>query len=89
VGRYSLRIKDSAAKEIEGIEPKKVRRQIVTRIQGLAADPRPPGCEKLAGTGDRYRLRQGAYRIVYEVRDLELVVVLVKVGHRSQVYKNL
>jgi mRNA interferase RelE/StbE len=89
VGRYSLRIKDSAAKEIERIEPKKVRRQIVTRIQGLATDPRPPGCEKLAGAGDRYRVRQGAYRFVYEIRDLELVVVLVNVGHRSQVYKDL
>lgn len=87
--RYSLRIKDSATKEIERIEPKKVRRQIVTRIQSLATNPRPPGCEKLAGRGDRYRLRQGAYRVVYEVRDLELVVVLVKVGHRSQVYKSL
>ncbi len=89
MGRYSLRIKASAAKEIERIEPKKVRRQIVTRIQGLATNPRPPGCEKLAAIGDRYRVRQGAYRIVYEVRDLELVVVLVKVGHRSQVYKSL
>ncbi len=89
MGRYSLRIKDSAAKEIERLEPRKVRRQIITRIQGLAANPRPPGCEKLAGPGDHYRVRQGAYRIVYEVRDVELVVMLVKVGHRSQVYKNL
>ncbi len=89
MGSYSLRIKASAAKEIERIEPKKVRRQIVTRIEGLATNPRPPGCEKLAGAGERYRVRQGAYRIVYEVRDLELVVVLVKVGHRTRVYKNL
>lgn len=89
MGSYSLRIKASAAKEIERIEPKKVRRQIVTRIQGLATNPRPPGCERLAGVGDRYRVRQGVYRIVYEVRDLELVVVLVKVGHRSRVYKSL
>ena len=88
MGSYSLRIKASAAKEVERIEPKKVRRQIVTRIQTLATNPRPPGCEKLAGAGDRYRVRQGAYRIVYEVRDEELVVVLVKVGHRSTVYKN-
>ncbi len=89
MGSYSLRIKASAAKEIERIEPKKVRRQIVTRIEGLATNPRPPGCEKLAGAGERYRVRQGAYRIVNEVRDLELVVVLVKVGHRTRVYKNL
>ena len=53
-----------------------------------AAHPRPPGGEKLAGAADRYRVRQWAYRIVYEVRDLELVVVLVKVVHRSQVYKS-
>jgi mRNA interferase RelE/StbE len=89
VGRYSLRVKDSAAKEIERIEPKKVRRQVVRRIQSLAANPRPAGCQKLAGTGDRYRLRQGSYRIVYEVREEELVVVLVKVGLRSDVYRNL
>ncbi|MBZ5590025.1 MAG: type II toxin-antitoxin system RelE/ParE family toxin [Acidobacteriia bacterium] len=55
----------------------------------LATNLRPPGCEKLAGAGDRYRVRPGAYRIVYEVPDEELVVVLVKVGHRSDVYKNL
>ncbi len=89
MGSYSVRIKNSAAKEIERIEPKKVRRQIVARIRGLATNPRPPGCEKLAGAGDRYRVRQGAYRIAYGVRDLELVVVLVKVGHRSQVYRSL
>ncbi len=88
MGSYSLRIKDSAAKEIERIEPKKIRRQIVRRIEGLATNPRPPGCEKLAGAGDRYRVRQGTYRIVYEVRDEELVVILVKVGHRRDVYKN-
>jgi mRNA interferase RelE/StbE len=89
VGSYSLRIKDSAAKEIERIEPRKIRRQIVARIERLAASPRPPGCEKLTGAGDRYRIRQGPYRIIYEIRDVELVVVLVKVAHRSQVYKNL
>jgi mRNA interferase RelE/StbE len=89
VGSYSLRIKDSAAKEIERIEPKKVRRQLVTRIQNLATNPRPAGCEKPAGTGDRYRVRQGAYRIVYEVRNEKLVVVVVKVRHRRDVYKSL
>ncbi len=86
---YSLRIKRSAAKEIEGIEPRKVRRQVVERVQALASNPRPRGCEKLAGVGERYRVRQGSWRIVYEVRDDELVVVLVKVGHRRDVYKGL
>lgn len=86
---YSLRIKRSAAKEIEGIEPRKVRRQVVERVHALAANPRPRGCEKLAGVGERYRVRQGTWRIVYEIRDDALVVVLVKVGHRRDVYKGL
>lgn len=89
MGSYSLRVKDFAAKEIKRLEPRKVRRQLVRRIQSLATNPRPAGCEKPAGTGDRYRVRQGAYRIVYEVRDEELVVVVVKVGHRRDVYKSL
>ena len=89
MGSYSLRVKDFAAKEIKRIEPKKVRRQVVKRVQSLATNPRPAGCAKPAGTGDRYRVRQGAYRVVYEVRDEELVVVVVKVGHRRDVCKNL
>jgi mRNA interferase RelE/StbE len=88
VERYSLRIRDSAAKEIEQIEPTKIRRQLITRIHNLATNPRPTGCEKLAGARDRYRVRRGAYRIVDEVRDEELVIVLVKVGHRCDVDKS-
>ncbi|HVQ74644.1 MAG TPA: type II toxin-antitoxin system RelE/ParE family toxin [Candidatus Binatia bacterium] len=84
---YRLRLKASAAKEIEAVEPKKARLQIVERIRRLAQDPRPPGCERLAGPSDRYRLRQGAYRIVYSVADDVLVVVVVRVGHRSSVYR--
>jgi len=87
VARYSIRIKASAAKEIECIEPRKMRRQIVERIRLLAADPRPPGCERLAGHSDRYRIRQGAYRIVYSVEDDVLMVFVVKVGHRNSVYR--
>lgn len=83
----SIRIKASAAKEIEAIQPKNVRRQIVDRIRRLAVDPRPPGCEKLAGHEDRYRVRQGVYRIVYSVADEVLTVWIVKVGHRSHVYR--
>jgi mRNA interferase RelE/StbE len=88
VAGYSLRIKPSAAKEVEAIEPRKLRRQIVERIRQLAADPRPRGCEKLAGGSGRYRLRQGAYRIVYSVVDDEHLVVVFKVGHRSEVYRD-
>jgi mRNA interferase RelE/StbE len=87
VAKYSVRLKASAVTEIEQIEPKKVRRQIVNRIGALSEDPRPPGCEKLSGQSSRYRLRQGAYRIVYAVEDDLLVVFVVKVGHRSAVYR--
>jgi mRNA interferase RelE/StbE len=87
VAKYSVRLKASAAKEIENIEPKKVRRQIVDRIARLSDDPRPDGCEKLAGHSDQYRIRQGQYRIVYSVADDVLIVIVVKVGHRSSVYR--
>jgi mRNA interferase RelE/StbE len=61
---------------------------VVERIRQLAADPRPRGCEKLAGGSSRYRIRQGPYRIVYSVADDERVVVVFKVGHRSEVYRD-
>jgi mRNA interferase RelE/StbE len=85
VASYRLVIKPSAAKEIEAL-PKQDRRRIVAKILSLSRDPRPPGCEKLSGH-DQYRLRQGTYRILYEIRDLVLVVVVVKVGHRRDVYR--
>jgi mRNA interferase RelE/StbE len=84
---YSIEIKKSAAREIEGL-PLRARRQVVERIGLLADDPRPRGCEKLVG-GERYRVRQGDYRIVYSVEDLRLVVWVVKVGHRRDVYRGL
>ena len=82
---YRLLIKPSAAKEIEAL-PKQDRRRIITKITSLSRDPRPPSCEKLSGH-DQYRLRQGNYRIVYEIQDLDLVVVVVTVGHRRDVYR--
>jgi mRNA interferase RelE/StbE len=56
------------------------------RIKQLAEDPRPPGCEKLAGL-ERYRLRQGKYRILYSIQDDELTVWVVKIGHRRDIYR--
>jgi mRNA interferase RelE/StbE len=84
---YAIEIKRSAAAEIE-VLPMADRRRVVERIGRLAKDPRPPGCEKLAG-GERYRVRQGDYRIVYSVEDALLVVWVVKVGHRRDVYRGL
>jgi mRNA interferase RelE/StbE len=85
VASYRLFIKPSAAKEIEAI-PKKERLRIIHRIQDLSDNARPPGCEKLSGQ-DKYRVRQGPYRIIYSVSDDELIVCAVKVGHRREVYR--
>ena len=82
---YRLLIKPSAAEEVEGL-PKPERRRIIAKISSLSRDPRPPGCEKLSGH-DQYRLRQGNYRILYGIEDRDRVVVVVKVGHRRDVYR--
>ena len=84
---YSVFIKTSAAKELEEVEPRTVRVRIVSRIQGLARIPRPHGSQKLAGEEERYRIRQGAYRIVYSIDDERRVVQVVKIGHRREVYR--
>jgi len=86
VARYKILIKPSAVKEIELIQNKKDRRRIVARIAKLADNPRPKGCEKLTGE-EKYRVRQGWYRIVYLIEDQELVVYIFKVGHRKDIYR--
>jgi mRNA interferase RelE/StbE len=86
VEKYRVSIKRSAVKEIEAIPQKKERQRIIQRIGQLAKDPRPTGSKKLSGH-DRYRIRQGSYRIVYSIEGNELVVVVVKVGHRKDVYR--
>ena len=86
---YKLVIKRSAAKEIESIGQKKTRRRVVEKIRALAENPRPHGCEKLSGKHARYRIRQGPFRILYEIEDEEVVVYVVKVADRRDVYKRL
>lgn len=82
-----LSIKPSAGKELEAVGSKADRQRIVAKIQALAVDARPRGSEKLAGYDDRYRLRQGNYRIVYLVDDDASVVTIYKIGHRKDVYR--
>ena len=84
---YNVFIKTSAAKELEAVEPRAVRARIVSRIRGLAQSPRPHGSQKLAGEAERYRIRQGVYRIVYSVDDERRTVEVVKIGHRREVYR--
>ena len=82
---YSLLIKPSAARELEDL-PATERHRIIARIQKLAGDPRPPTCEKLTGE-EKYRLRQGHYRILYSVDDAAQDVTVVKIGHRRDVHR--
>ena len=88
MAKYELRIKKSAAKELEAVSRKADRQRLVQRIHSLADNPRPPGCKKLSGA-NKYRIRQGNYRIVYSIEDEKLVVYVVKVGDRKSVYKAL
>jgi mRNA interferase RelE/StbE len=80
-----LLIKPSAAKELEALPPPD-RKRAVSKIQRLATEPRPVGAEKLSGL-EKYRIRQGDYRILYLIDDRESSVVIIKIGHRSEVYR--
>ena len=82
---YRIEIKKSAAKELKKIQGRDQER-IIERIQGLAQDPRPPGSKKLSGE-EKYRIRQGDYRILYQIFDDTVLVVVVKIGLRRDVYK--
>ena len=82
---YKIYFKKSVEKDFKVI-PKKDLLKILERIELLAEDPRPPGCEKLSGQ-QKYRLRQGRYRILYSVQDDELTIWVVKVGHRKDIYR--
>jgi mRNA interferase RelE/StbE len=83
--RQRLQIKPSAAKEIEALL-KKDRSRVVARIQELATNPSPPACEKLSGH-ELYRVRQGNDHVLYVIHDADLLVVVIKIGHRREVYR--
>ena len=82
MGKYKLAFKKSVARDLRGI-PKKDVARILKCFEALSEDPRAPGCEKLSGR-ERYRVRRGIYRVVYEIRGDVLLVVVVKVGHRRE-----
>ena len=81
---YKIEIKKSAAKEISKL-PKEAVKRIVEKIQTLSDEPRPNGCKKLSGD-EKYRIRVGVYRILYSITDEKLVIFIVKVGHRKEIY---
>ena len=85
MAHYRLTIKKSAAKELEAV-PHPDRERVIHRIRALADDPRGHGCEKLTGE-DKYRVRQGNYRVLYTIDDVEVCVCVVKIGNRREIYR--
>lgn len=87
MARYSIGFKKSVAKDLKSI-PKKDVQRIMARIESLADEPRPPQAEMLTGD-EKYRIRQGMYRILYRIEDEVLTVYVIKIGHRREVYRSV
>ena len=83
---YKITIKPAAQKELEKIQ-KPDRVKIIAAISELGQDPRPPGCKKLLNFENHYRIRTGNYRVIYSILDKELIVEVVKVGDRKDIYR--
>lgn len=82
---YKIRIKQSAKKELYKL-PKKELQKITDKILSLSVNPRPMGVEKLSGD-DKYRIRQGNYRVIYLIRDKQLEITVIRIGHRKDIYR--
>jgi mRNA interferase RelE/StbE len=84
---YAVEISRAAQRQLRKLDDE-VRRRIARRIDGLAVEPRPPGVTKLTGvTPAVYRIREGQYRVLFTIDDDELLVLVVRIGHRSDVYR--
>lgn len=83
---YSIVFVPSAQRSLQQIE-KRDQKRIVARIDALAEDPYPPGARKLSGGTAEFRIRIGDYRVIYSVNDVEILVVVIRIGHRKDVYR--
>jgi mRNA interferase RelE/StbE len=88
VACFKIDFKASAYKELETLPDNATRSRVIRRIESLAENPRPPGCEKLTDRGNHYRIRQGDYRIVHTIEDDRLVILIIKIRHRRDVYRH-
>ena len=86
MAKYKIKVSSTAEKRLKKI-PKKDMPRLVAAIQSLSYDPYPEGCRKLMGEKATYRIRQGHYRIIYEVKNKELIILILKLGHRKDIYK--
>ena len=84
--RYRVDFSRPAAKELEAL-PREVQARIILRVTELGDDPRPHGVSKLQGEDDLYRIRVGKYRVIYTIVDDRLIVTVVRVGDRKDVYR--
>jgi mRNA interferase RelE/StbE len=84
--KYAVLLEKSAARFLLRLRDAKLKSRLDEAIECLADDPRPPGCRKLAGTTDRYRVRVGDYRIIYRIDDGKVTVLVLLIGHRREVY---
>ena len=84
--KYRVEITPSAQRELSKL-PKNVQKRVDERIQALAENPRPPGSKKLEGEDGFHRIRVGDYRIVYQIKDKLLLVLVIRIGHRREVYR--
>jgi mRNA interferase RelE/StbE len=84
---YRVLLRPPAQRFLRKLRDKTLTARLVATMRELASQPRPPGCDKLAGSEDLYRVRVGEYRIVYHVQDELLLVLVVKIGHRREVYR--
>lgn len=87
-GRYAVQYDPRAVKELTKLD-RQVARRIATAIERLGADPRPPGSRVLAGYPDLWRIRIGDYRVIYTIKDAELIVLALSIAHRSSIYRSL
>ena len=84
---YTIELRPAARRDLKGL-PQEVLQRVSRKIDSLADNPRPPGVEKLSGSEDSYRVRVGDYRILYEIRDKVLLVIVVRIRHRREAYRN-
>jgi mRNA interferase RelE/StbE len=85
---YAVLLAPAAERQLKALD-KPLQQRITKRLTKLGDNPRPPGVDKLAGEDNLYRVREGEYRIIYTIRDKELIVLVVKIGHRKEVYRKL
>lgn len=83
---YSILLAPPAERQLKALA-EATQKRIITRLKALQRNPRPQGVKKLAGEGNLYRIRDGSYRIIYTIQDKELIVLVVKIGDRKEVYR--